>query len=74
MDDPHPELRCRCVASADDLEKLDPYLYRCPSRATAEDGLCDVCREPPPWHPAGILLEDPLTPCLAAEPVVDSER
>lgn len=43
--DPRPWLRCRCVA----LEAIrgDPAFWaRCPERPTAEDGVCDHCRQP----------------------------
>lgn len=43
--DPAPWLRCRCVAPTDGI-RPDAYLHRCPERPTAEDGLCDHCRQP----------------------------
>ena len=45
--DPHPELRCRCVARRhlgyDDIFPNE-YMDRCRNKATAEDGFCDHCR------------------------------
>lgn len=48
-DDPHPELRCRCIArrTFGDYDAWpSSYANRCRNRATAEDGLCDHCRTP----------------------------
>jgi hypothetical protein len=85
-DDPHPEFRCRCVNRTrypDGLNMLraaDPYVDRCPSRPTQEDGLCDHCRQPEGTctdcdglgccrHPSqNRQLVDLLTPCLDKRP------
>lgn len=47
--DPHPELRCRCVAKfqVDFLPRPqlpNAFYDRCLERATQEDGYCDHCR------------------------------
>lgn len=78
MDDPHPELRCRCVVEGTlvEVRGWDTYYDRCPAPATREDGLCDECRNDRfstdrcggSGRPR-MLLDDPRTPCLATEVV-----
>ena len=47
--DPHPELRCRCVArylaegTPQEFQVPDPYYDRCEGKA-GTDGYCDHCR------------------------------
>ena len=86
-DDPHPEFRCRCVNRtvwipelAHLLSPADPYVDRCPSRPSQEDGLCDHCRQPEGTctecdgrgccrHPSqNRRLVDLMTPCLDRRP------
>ena len=70
-EDPHPELRCRCVSRrrSDDPEVVpSDYIDRCDRRGTKEDGLCDECRDrAEEVHPEAeymrYLLGDPSTPC-----------
>lgn len=48
-DDPHPELRCRCIArrTYGDFDLWpSAYVDRCRNKATQEDGFCDHCRTP----------------------------
>ncbi len=74
-DDLHPELRCVCVsrrqtkyAEHEGVEWPDDYYDRCHRPATAEDNLCDICREPEKNHPRDeyfyYLLANPSTPCF----------
>lgn len=51
--DKQPWLRCRCVYRYRDPGPDGPteswpndFIDRCPHQATAEDGLCDHCRQP----------------------------
>lgn len=76
--DPHPELRCRCVSRrqlpkewTEDRQWPDNFIDRCERKATQEDGLCDICREPNTNHPFEEFiyykLDDPTTPCWLRE-------
>lgn len=78
MSDPCPELRCRCV-SRKQLPKVifqinnggTTITDRCSTRATQEDGLCDVCRHTEETHPMcefiHYRLDDPRTECFDYE-------
>ncbi len=74
-DDPRPELRCVCVsrkqteyAKYEGVEWPDDYYDRCYRASTAEDNLCDICRNPETTHPKDeyfyYLLTDASTPCF----------
>lgn len=82
-DDPHPEMRCRCVHRrtfpGSDHEfsfygGADPYYDRCPVKPTEEDGLCDHCRggirplSDEPWQRIGECVTcGPGWPCCLHE-------